>query len=377
MSMTNRAFYDAANLKENPFRANPVLEEDPRMSIWVGYDKQQRELMKLLERTRADQHGNIYLGLVYGALGTGKTHALLWAKYQIMKRRKEEFDSIAFYVQSLLKGKGLSFAEAFSEDIVSKSNLPSEILGFRQFLRECIVDYKKTEKKPKETDREVLEKIIPPDLHEIAESILHCEDESEVRELLSAKTDYEAVLLFTKIVNLFVYDIKQESGSCRFKKAMYLFMDEMDILVECSAKESRDINMMIRHIYDLCPYCFGILLAYSGSAADANLLWTDYVQERVAKHILLDYLQPYEAKDFVKAILDTARVDEKKNTGYYPFHEDAIDAVIETLVSITPRKLVMKMQQIIEECRLAGVDPKDGLITAQVLTDKNIWEEIL
>jgi len=135
MIMADREFYDAANLTENPFRANPVLEEDPRMSIWVGYEKQQRDLMRLLERTRADQHGNVYLGLVYGALGTGKTHALLWAKYQIMKPRKEEFDSIAFYVQSLLKGKGLSFAGAFSEDIVSKSNLLAEVLSFKQFIR--------------------------------------------------------------------------------------------------------------------------------------------------------------------------------------------------------------------------------------------------
>jgi hypothetical protein len=270
----------------------------------------------------------------------------------------------------------LSFAGAFSEDIVSKSNLLTEVLSFKQFIRECIVDYKKVEKKPKETDKEVLEKIIPPDLHEIAQSILRCEDESNVRDLLTVKTDYEALLLFTKIVNLFVYDIKRESGSCRFKKAMYLFIDEMDILAECTAKESRDINMLIRHIYDLCPYCFGMLLAFSGTAADVGVLWTDYVQERVAKHIVLDYLQHDEAKDFIKAILDTARVDKKRNTGYYPFHEDAIDAVIATLVSITPRKLVMKMQQIIEECRLAGIDPKDGLITAQVLTDKNIWEEI-
>jgi hypothetical protein len=374
--MTHKEFYDAANLTENPFRANPVLEEDPRMSIWVGYEKQQRDLIKLLERTRADQHGNVYMGLVYGALGTGKTHALLWAKYQIMKRRKEEFDSVAFYVQSLLKGKGLSFAGAFSEDIVSKSNLLAEVLSFRQFIRECIVDYKKVAKKPRETDKEVLEKIIPPDLHEIAERILNCENESDVRDLLTVKTDYEALLLFSKIVNLFVYDIKRESGSCRFKKAMYLFIDEMDILAECSAKEGRDINMLIRHIYDLCPYCFGMLLAFSGTAAEVGIIYNDYVQERVAKHIVLDYLQPDEAKDFVKAILDTARVDKKKNTGYYPFHEDAIDAVIATLVQITPRKLVMKMQQIIEECRLAGIDPKDGLITAQVLTDKNIWEEI-
>jgi len=174
--------------------------------------------------------------------------------------------------------------------------------------------------KPRETYKEVLEKIIPPDLHEIVESIVKCEDESDVRDLLTVKTDYEALLLFTRIVNLFVYDIKRESGSCRFKKAMYLFMDEMDILVECSAKESRDINMMIRHIYDLCPYCFGRLLTFSGTAADVGVLYTDYVQERVAKHIVLDFLQPDEAKHFIGAILDTARVDKESNTGYYPFH---------------------------------------------------------
>lgn len=376
MTMTHEQFYKAANITENPFRANPILEEDPRRGIWVGYDKQQRDLMKLLERTRADQHGNVYLGMVYGALGTGKTHALLWAQYQIMKQRREEFDSIAFYVQTLLKGKGLSFAGAFNEDIVSKSSLIGEVLNFKQFLRERIVEYKKEEKKPKEKDKEVLEKIIPPYLHELAEQFVNCEDESDIRALLTVKTDYEALSLFTKIVNLFVYKIKLKSGSHLFKKAMYLFLDEMDILADMSAKESRDFNMLIRHIYDSCPNCFGMLLTFTGTAAEVGVLFADYMQERVAKHIVLDFLQPDEAKTFVKEILDSARVEKKKNTGYYPFSEDAIDTIIATIVSITPRKIVMKMQQLVEECRIAGIDPKDGLITAQVLNDHNIWEEL-
>jgi polyhydroxyalkanoate synthesis regulator phasin len=87
-------------------------------------------------------------------------------------------------------------------------------------------------------------------------------------------------------------------------------------------------------------------------------------------------LQPEEAKEFVQEILNSARVENKKKVGYFPFTEDAIEAGVSTIVSITPRKVVDMMQQLIEECRLANMDPAKGPISAAMLDKKAIWEMV-
>jgi hypothetical protein len=137
-------FYTSCNLTTNPFRSNPTHESDPRMNIWVGYEKEKKVLVKYLERTRADQVGNVNFVMIYGDYGTGKSHALLWSKHQILEKRRAEFSSVVFYVQTLKKDAGkLSFAGALREDILSRSNLVVEVLRYRQFLEECVVEYKR------------------------------------------------------------------------------------------------------------------------------------------------------------------------------------------------------------------------------------------
>ncbi len=110
-TMTNDQFYEASNLTTNPFRTTPVVEADPRMGIWVGYDKERETLVKYLTRTRADQVGNNNFILVYGDYGIGKSHALLWSKHLILNTETESFESVAFYIPTLKKAKGqISFA---------------------------------------------------------------------------------------------------------------------------------------------------------------------------------------------------------------------------------------------------------------------------
>lgn len=377
--LNQQDFYKAANLTINPFRTNPTVEADPRKGIWVGYEKEQETLVKFLTRSRADQVGNVNLVMVYGEYGTGKSHALLWSEYHITQEAKDEFNSLVFYVPTLKKSKGMmSFRESFIEDIVNKSSLVKDVLIYKQFLEECTIEYKKDKGLGPTVSREaVLEEILPSiDLYNLAKEIMRCGTEDDVLKLLSPKSDYDALVLFTRLTNLFVFEYEIPSGSKRFKKGIYLLIDELDDLQTVPSKEAREINSQIRHIYDYCPYSFCMVLAFTATTAELPTMFTSYVLDRVSRQIVLDFMQPQEAKIFVKKILDTARVDNTQNTGYYPFSEEAVETIASQIVSITARKIVNRMQQIIEESRLAGIDPTKGLITSQVLDENNVWEEI-
>jgi hypothetical protein len=375
--MTHQEFYELANLTDNPFRTNPVADADPRQGIWVGYPKERLILEKFLKRSLADQVGNVNFVMIYGEYGVGKSHALLWSQYQILHNQAGEFNSAAYYIKTMMKDKAkMSFAIALREDVINKSNIISDVLNFQQFVQERIVEYKHDAGLgPSVTFEEAAAELVPSaELHNLLCEILNCGGAAEVRELLDLTSDHAAMLMFCRLTNLFVLPFGK-SGS-RFKQGVYLFMDEMDELAQCSAKEAREVNSLIRHIYDQCPNCFFLGLGFTATSAEIGVLFAEYVLSRVTKQVVLEFLQPEEAKQFVAEILNSARVDGARNRGFYPFQEEAVATIVSQIVSITPRKIVNTMQQVLEECRLAGWEPSVGPISSAFLDEHAIWDMV-
>lgn len=381
MAVSPAEFYKAANLTANPFRSNPTQESDPRMDIWVGYAREQTQFSKYLTRSRADQIGNANFVLLYGDYGTGKSHALLWAKYQILDTQKGDFNSVCYYIQTLRKDGRLSFAAAFKEDIVGKSAIIADVQRYRQFLDECIVEYRRDNHLGIEVSKEtILEKILGSvELFNFAREIIRCEREDQIRALLlpARPSDFQAMSILTRLINLFVFEIALPSGSKRFKKGAYLFIDELDLLASSTAKEARELNELLRHIYDNCPNCFCMVLAFTATAAELNILFAEYLLSRVSKQISMQLLDLDEAKIFIRDILDSSRVTSSKDTGYFPFEENAIQSIVSQIVSITPRKVINAMQQVLEEVRLLDYKVENGPITADYLDEHSVIEDIL
>ena len=353
-------YYASSNLLSNPFRANPTQETDPRSDIWAGYRVERRTLDKFLVRTRSDQVGNNNFLLLFGEYGTGKSHALLWARHQILQKRKHEFDAVCYYIQTLRKDQKISFAQAFGADIVTKSSLVTDILNFKQFLDEAAIDFRKHRGLDHSTSKEkIVEELFrSPEYINFARRILECENRGDVQALVGrAKSDFEATSIFAMIVNLFVSKIAPAEHTISFKRAAYLFIDEVDLLATATAKEARETNDLFRHIYDLCPVAFCMILGFTASAAELPILFAPYVLSRVSRQIVMELMDVDEANDFVTKILDSERVSSDENIGYFPFTEEAIMGITSQIVSITPRKIVKTMQQILEESRLFGADP--------------------
>ena len=382
MALEPEKFYEAANLKDNPFRSNPIHEYDPRMDTWVGYEKQKNQFVKFMTRTRADQVGNTNFIMIYGGFGTGKSHALLWGTNHVSKSNAAEFNSLAYFVPTLKKDKGkLTFAGAFKEDLVAKTSLVKDVKEFREFLKIQIVRYRQQEKIGSDiTEEKLVEKIIPSvELYNFAREILGAENEEQIKDLLVPRgfNDYQAMTTFTRLVNLFVYEFKLDAGAERFKKAVFLMVDELDDLGRCTDKEANEVNDLLRHIYDNCPNCFGLIIALSAEVAELTAYFADYILSRINRHIVFELLDKDDAVTFVKEILDSNRISQGKDVEFFPFTEEAINAIASQLTEITPRKVVNVMQQVLEEVRLSGFDPQKNPIGLKELDDADIIEEIL
>ncbi|PTW50590.1 hypothetical protein [Rhodovulum kholense] len=383
MVMQPGEYYEKANLRDNPFRSNPNFAADPRASIWVGYENQKKQLDKYLRRSLADQVGNANFIMLYGNYGTGKSHALLWAQNRILHDEKKTFESVCYFIPTLRKDKGkLTFAGAFLDDIVAKSDLMDNVQAYHNFLTECIALCRTAHGLDHQVSAEkIIEILIPPvELNNFAKEIYHCQKEDDFLKLIAPKTltDYQAMMIFTRLVNLFVHDMEiSDTSRKRFKKGAYLFIDELDDLERASVKEAREVNDILRHIYDNCPNCFCMVIALSAEISQLAVLFFDYILSRIHRQIELLVLDKDDAVAFVREILNSNRVDQDGKGGFFPFEEAAVDTIASQLTEITPRKIVTTMQQIIEEVRLAGHDPSEGPVSVEFLDDEEILDEVL
>lgn len=379
----NAEFYKACNLQSNPFRSNAVFEEDPRLKIWAGQNHEKDLLQKFLGRSRAEQVGNTNLLLLYGAFGAGKSHAVLWGM-QWLRSISKGGKSAAYYIPTLKRDKGkLTFAGAFRDDLIAKTALVDDVLQFRNFLTQCHSKYvAENNSGTGVTTDEVIERLLPAvDLYNFAKELYRFDKPDAVRDFLlnKSETDYQAMITFARVVNLFVYEIKFANDTKRFRQSVHLFIDELDVLQQASTKEVLDVNDLIRHLYDLCPYCFGLVLAVSAEQEILSSLFAEYVLTRVSRQIEFKPLDRDGAIEFAIHIMDADRADKtaKNKVASFPFTKDALEAILGQLSFRTPRKIVNVMQQLIEEARLADIDPSKGPISVEKLDQTGIMDEVL
>jgi hypothetical protein len=383
MPVDNATFYKACNLTGNPFRSNATFDDDPRLAIWAGQVKEREQLQKFLLRSRAEQVGNTNLTLLYGAYGTGKSHALLWGIHWL-RHMEDGGESTAYYVPTLKKDKGkLTFGGAFQDDLIAKTGLVEDALHYRTFLQRCVNQYtSENDVGVAASNDDIIERLVPAvELYNFAKGLFRHETEETMRGFLAPKgqTDYQAMITFTRLANLFVYEMRFKDDVKRFRQSVHLMIDELDVLLQASTKEVLEVNDLIRHLYDLCPNCFGLVLAVSAEQEILPSIFTEYVLTRVSRQIEFKPFDRAAAVEFAVHVMDDSRdiSADAARKGAFPFTPDALEAVLGQLTFRTPRKVVNVMQQLIEEARLADLDPSQGAITVGQLDASGITEEVI
>lgn len=188
--------------------------------------------------------------------------------------------------------------------------------------------------------------------------------------------EFGTVSRLAALINLFVLDVRVGTSERSWKKAAYLLIDELNLLVDASAKEQRMMNEIIRNLYDSCPNRFGFVLGFTASVASVSLLFDEWVLSRVSRQIAMQTLPQHEAKDFIKGILNFDRAIKPEPKPYRPFDEGAIDSVVSQMNSITPRRIMKTMERVLELVRTAGLDPKSKVASSDFLDEHGITDEI-
>lgn len=377
-------YYEKCNLTTNPFQQNTVYENDERAGVWVGYEGEKRQIVRVLTQARLDRVGSTRFLMLLGSWGTGKTHALTWFKNYALSENAPEFNAIVYYISTLKHDAKFSFKTVFNMDIVTNSRLPLDVLEFKDWLRNTMSDYRAEHGISATTkERDILESLIgTAGLVDMAEDILKVDDLEAIKvKFLKVSSDYDAQIKFTNLMKLFVFEIKIRGQAVAFKKAVYLLLDEVDQLQGASVKDARIVNDLIREIYDSCPRGLGLVTALSAEISELPALFQDYVLSRIDRTVEMSILDRDDAVKFVEQLLGSARVDsdKKSHTGFFPFSEDCVLHIMSSLNEITPRKIMKVMFETLEIARTDGdFDPsKDGLLDEDKLEDYGINDDLL
>ena len=95
-------------LKRDPFTIVP----DGTVNNWAGRKGLKEELMDIMRGVRSTDMGSSEFIVLYGELGSGKSHALRFLKTQI-EENSNDFKSLAIYVERPRVAAKLNFLELY------------------------------------------------------------------------------------------------------------------------------------------------------------------------------------------------------------------------------------------------------------------------
>ena len=380
--LNNTDFLKACNLKEMPFKANPIQADDPAASIWVGYPKIKQLIENALLDTKKDDLGLNNLLIINGDFGTGKSHALMWARYQLLfGQQNEDFNATCYYMRTIREGMKYNLFKHFKTDVWT-AGLKDETLQYKQWLGNQVIKHREENDTPNSvSNRDVINELIKdPNLFDAALRIHEADSITQIEKSFSISAsnlkDNEVINIISSLFNLFLLETGSKKES--FRNGAYFFMDEMDLLKEVNISDNVAINSIIRSLYDLLPSSFCLILGMTAANAELPGLIQDYVEARITKIIPMDHMDPKDTLNFAKDLMNLFRENpnNKKEVDFFPFEKNAMAAILDQ-TEMTPRKIAQRMLKAINLVRRTGYDPsKTGAIKLSYLDKHDVLSQL-
>lgn len=381
-----------ANLKESPFRVTP----GKKVTVWAGHKDLKKVLEKVVILTRNDKVGTSECVVLYGELGTGKSHSLRFFQNYI-DSQQDDFKSKCVYLETLRVANKVSFCDLY-RTIVQRIG-KSDIQKFSKALVSKVEEEKR--KLAQETPADEFKRI-----HESREDIeekfltqakdrimgKYAQRYSIFQQLdqdndgawfyISASqpkfsqddlvrldvmgpidSDFAAVEHLGMIINL-MCGIPINGDT--YWKAFYLFLDEVEIITDLEPKALIAINQSLRDLFNACPEHLCLLLGLTGDAAMVEVIFSQYLLSRLTREpICIPSLDDEQAVDFLKEVLKSYRIDSKATDDWHPFTEEAVRYIIYNTTDKTPRRLFYNCKRVFELSASEGLLKNKKKITKE------------
>lgn len=369
-------------LRQDPF---PIVPDGP-VHNWAGRAGLRDDLIDLIKGVRASDIGVTEFGVLYGEYGAGKSHALRYLK-TLIDEKEEDFGATAIYLERPRVASKLNFLELHKYII--------RHLGRDRVKRVCGRVKDLTDMTVNEIARgagvdvgdkssfveAAIERLPSGDRNMVRLLRRGADEGSRVFEFLvgdekcdgveyegKIDSDFVAANVLADYFRVTTCEIRVDE---RIHQAVYVFVDEMEVLTEAKATESDLVFSGFRELINGLPYRFGLLMSFSAATALIEAVMPQHLLKRMTlPYIEVPMLEDGDAKEFLMAQLDFFRTADSCHTGtLYPFDERAIEFVIGNSTSLTPRSLFVDCKRVLERA-IRRYDLQPGDLIGREMAEK-------
>jgi hypothetical protein len=357
---------------------HPVPREEH--AVWAGSTETRNELVRIVDEVKHDSFEVSHLALVYGEYGSGKTHALKFLKNHLdnsnnivvsylEKPKVEKKASFYGIAQEIIKQIGERPLRRAAEPFVSYIKSESKRLAV-EGLDSSKVDGSLDEyvkKQSADIKRSLQERFNPrfPELLELFEGLVD-EDPAAWRYFTGKpaanslhrysltgpmEDDHDALRALSGIYNVLTKSYSDIPESPVYDAA-YIFIDEMEGLLEMKFDEVISVRTGLRDLFNLCTEHFCMILA---ATAENASLFHGLLEEAMMVRITAEpvHIVSHDTvEDGVKFISDLMANFRSgaAPSPWHPFTESALKAIVDrTGLPKTARKLITNSRRAWEQ----------------------------
>lgn len=354
--------FEDFDLRQDPFPIAPESSVDN----WAGDHELRDDLVDIVKGVRGSDIGVSEFVVVYGELGAGKSHALRYLK-TLISEQPEEYHALAIYLERPRVASKLNF-ELLSRYIIQQigreriNKYCGEVHKIVEDLVQHLADEAGMGNQPNKSSfyEAAFERFRENDRPMVRLLANGTKPGSKVFEFLSgdAKADvagsYEAKVdsdfMAAKVLADLFRILTTDLNGRSVIDAVYLFIDECEMLLEAKLTESENVFAGLRELINGLPYRFGLMMSFSAATALIEAIMPSHMLKRLTRsYFEVPMLDDDLALEFLRTQLNFYRTPSSSREGtFYPFSDEAVDVIIGNEVSLTPRTLFIACKRVFE-----------------------------
>lgn len=355
-------------LAKNPFTTVPT-----NVDHWSGRDREREVLLDVYQSVLYGEIGLSEFIILVGEWGSGKTHALEYFR-QFVNGERSDMKAKSILVPKVKLGPKVSWLELYRHIVkqqLGRGFFTDVAANFSRLVERCAEDssnaFEQQEfrrlvrKDPQHFSNSVVSGLAPED-QPYAKLLIEVDkgDEMALNYLTEGRSglqgidlptqinnDYNAVQVLAGILRVMTLPIGDQPPVYR---GVHLAIDEAEELLEVKMTEQAEFWFGTRELINRVPERMALLLAFSADVPMLEAIISPAVYDRTTRNnVTFESFTSEDAKEFVRTQLEYCR--PQGYTGVQPFHPftaRAVDYILEQTISLVPRKIFLRLRQVLE-----------------------------
>ena len=351
--------FEDLNLKEWPFR---TTADEAFAPVWAGRVKTREQIDRLMRKMQLFPKSGLHI--LWANFGMGKTHTLYHIRYRCQNIKTTP---LLIPIYAVMPKRSTGFLELYREIV---QGLPYEFLR-KQIQKVGSVTRGSVSLHPMFSRSPGVVKALlamnPDDIETsttamqwlAAQPGLSKSDLNLIDVSYRIKTPEDGINALSALTSLACYDPDPTK-----QNRLVVMIDEYQRVGELTPRIATENHSSLHTYFNQHPTGLHIFLTFSfGNKENVDYLLSAELKSRAEpQSISLDVLTPNEACEFIGDLFKQSRITQDDRWAY-PFEPEAVIGIIQSIhqkKSLTPRRIMLYFDHVLEEARLDQEPGKDG-----------------